>query len=311
MGRYRYDKEKLEYVEEEFSWKKLLSKILAYFLASIGAAVLLYLILALCIRTPRESHMKVETRLIQQEYENLRQQTQLLEQVVVYLEGRDAEIYNHIFKSPPPRNYSASHLSDTTYGTETISMAAARLDNMKTLEENCRTAMKTLLSSMDSISNPQSVPSILPIRNFSVDNVGASYGMKIHPFNRTLMRHNGIDLVMPAGTGVLATAEGVVASVVHNTKLDGNVVTLDHGNGYVTRYAYLGEIMLRTGQKVARGQLIARIGNTGTSFGPHLHYDVLLRGEPMDPLNYFFAQLSHQDHANMVAISISNGQSLD
>ena len=113
------------------------------------------------------------------------------------------------------------------------------------------------------------------------------------------------------GTPVLASADGVVESVQRSRTGLGNVVTIDHGNGYVTRYAHLSDILVPKGRRVTRGTVIGRVGISGNSLAPHLHYEVLRDGEAVDPVDHMFATLSPQDYANFAFMTSRTGQSLD
>ena len=132
--------------------------------------------------------------------------------------------------------------------------------------------------------------------------------------------HDGMDLVASVGTEVVATANGRVSLTRRSSRESGNSVEIDHGNGYKTVYSHLGDILVyshlgdilvRNGMVVERGETIARVGNSGMSFAPHLHYKVVLRGKEVDPLNYFFASLSMEQYKEMLLISSNTGQSLD
>ncbi|MEF9932430.1 MAG: M23 family metallopeptidase, partial [Bacteroidales bacterium] len=140
---------------------------------------------------------------------------------------------------------------------------------------------------------------------------GASVGQKINPFYKTVAMHNGIDLLGATGTDILASANGVVEQISRKGKKEGNTITINHGNGYVTKYMQVGDILARQGQRVVQGMVIGRIGLSGISFAPHLHYEIVYNGKNMDPVNYFFADLTPALFKEMVAITANTGQSLD
>ncbi|MCI2122484.1 MAG: M23 family metallopeptidase, partial [Bacteroidales bacterium] len=155
------------------------------------------------------------------------------------------------------------------------------------------------------------IPSILPIRRFSIASTGASVGKKVNPFLKTVTDHEGIDLLAPIGTDVLATATGVVIAVSNSKSGFGKAVTISHGNGLSTFYCHLNDILVRRGQKITQGDVIGRVGNSGTSFAPHLHYAVFRDGVVQDPVNYFFADLDGKGYREMLLIATNTGQSLD
>ena len=125
-----------------------------------------------------------------------------------------------------------------------------------------------------------------PLNEFSFAQTGASVGDKINPFYKVSIRHDGLDLIASSGEPVHAAADGVVASVVRSRKGLGNVVEIDHGNGYTTVYAHCSKLLVKAGQSVAKGETIARVGSTGRSTGPHLHFEIRVNGQHKNPLNY-------------------------
>jgi murein DD-endopeptidase MepM/ murein hydrolase activator NlpD len=125
------------------------------------------------------------------------------------------------------------------------------------------------------------------------------------------IRHEGLDLVAPQGSVVRAAADGLVRNVIRSNKGLGNIVEIDHRNGYVTRYALLGDISVTQGRTVKRGQKIGTVGISSTSFAPHLHYEVLRGGKPLDPVHFLFASVSPDEYAKMLYMSVSTRQSMD
>ena len=134
---------------------------------------------------------------------------------------------------------------------------------------------------------------------------------RINPFYKVPSDHWGLDLISQQGEPVYASADGVVKYVDHSTKGLGNVVAIDHGSGYVTRYAHLENTRVSKGQKVLRGKQIGQVGMSGNSFAPHLHYEVLKDSARLDPLNFMFASVSPEDYIGMLFMSSNTGQSMD
>jgi murein DD-endopeptidase MepM/ murein hydrolase activator NlpD len=157
------------------------------------------------------------------------------------------------------------------------------------------------------------IPSIQPIVNSDLTLLTASFGLRIHPFYRTLRPHNGVDYTVPEGTPVFATADGVVREVERRSTGSGLRVVIDHGNGYRTTYSHLesGTVRPVPGERVRRGDIIARTGNTGLSLAPHLHYEVYHDGLRVDPIHYFFMELSPAQYQRILRIAASGMQSFD
>ena len=145
---------------------------------------------------------------------------------------------------------------------------------------------------------------------YSDDTLTASYGMRIHPFYRTLQSHQGVDYTVPEGSRVFATADGRVKEIATRSTA-GRTIVIDHGNGYETSYSHLLAVNVRRGQEVRRGDIIGLSGNTGLSIAPHLHYEVRHNGMRVDPIHYFFMELSPVEYQRIIRIAQSGMQSFD
>ena len=126
-----------------------------------------------------------------------------------------------------------------------------------------------------------------------------------------MREHHGVDYLVPEGTAVFATADGVVESLSEKNTTHGKAITIDHGNGYETSYSHLLDIRVKKGQSVKRGDIIALSGNSGLSFAPHLHYEVRYNDMRVDPVHYFFLELSPAEYQRMIRIALSSMQSFD
>ena len=154
------------------------------------------------------------------------------------------------------------------------------------------------------------IPAIQPVMNKDLKRVASGYGMRIDPVYHVRRFHQGMDFTAPTGTEVFATGNAKVEFAGWKQGY-GNTVILDHGYGYKTLYAHLYKILVRKGQKVRRSDVIALVGNTGKSTGPHLHYEVRLNGRAVDPRNYYFYDLSPEEYDQMIQLSNNFGEMLD
>jgi murein DD-endopeptidase MepM/ murein hydrolase activator NlpD len=174
------------------------------------------------------------------------------------------------------------------------------------VEENFR-----IIEEITSTRGYDMPPMTNPLKNYSVAQTGASTGSRINPFYKVQVQHNGLDMIAHSGEPVYASADGVVRDVTRSRKGLGNVVEIDHGNGYVTRYAHLADIEVRKGRRLKRGDRIGYVGVSGNSFAPHLHYEVLRDTLVLDPVNHMFASVTPEEYINMLVMSVSTGQSMD
>ncbi|MDE6449665.1 MAG: M23 family metallopeptidase [Muribaculaceae bacterium] len=155
------------------------------------------------------------------------------------------------------------------------------------------------------------VPSIQPVADKDLRQMASGYGRRVDPVYGTVRYHEGMDFSAPVGTPVYATGDGVVKSAGRSMSGYGNLIELDHGFNYTTRFAHLSEILVTPGQQVKRGDLIGKVGNTGKSTGPHLHYEVRLKGVPQNPVNYYFQDLTPDEYAAMVEAAENAGHVMD
>jgi murein DD-endopeptidase MepM/ murein hydrolase activator NlpD len=158
-----------------------------------------------------------------------------------------------------------------------------------------------------------SIPSIQPIANAQLDLLVSGFGERINPFHKGKYKHPGVDFAAPRGTPVFATAPGKVI-VVKRTRLQagyGNYIDVDHGNGFVTRYAHLEAIKVHKWQNIDKGKVIGTVGNSGGSVAPHLHYEVIREGEPVNPVHHLMEGLTSEQHSALFKLSMKQNQSLD
>lgn len=317
MSKYKFNKEQLRFVEDKLGIKGKIKVVFNYLMVSILLAILYYLVIGPFFNTREEERLIKENQLMTDEYKRVSEKMDVLDNVIVDLRARDRAIYQSIFKSTPsdffPHQYNAALFSqlDTSADLTLVNFSSTKT---KTLEKMLVSQNKRIEAIIGQISKNVSIteiPSIIPIKEINISQTGAGTGKKIHPFYKTPVEHTGVDLLAAIGTEVHATANGIVIDVIKSDRGRGNEVIIQHGGGYLSKYAHLGDILVRKSQPVRQNTVIARVGNSGLSFAPHLHYEVLLNGEVMNPVNYFFADLAPYDFRDMMIIAMSSGQSLD
>jgi murein DD-endopeptidase MepM/ murein hydrolase activator NlpD len=163
------------------------------------------------------------------------------------------------------------------------------------------------------ISAIKSLPTIAPVASFEVDKLVSGFGKRINPFHKGLYHHDGVDIALPIGTDVVASASGTVILASQSSLVAGfgTYLEIDHGNGIITRYAHLGELKVRYGQKVIKGQAIGVVGSSGGSIAPHLHYEVIKNGKNVNPVYYIIGGLTSAQFQQMLYNSTKQNQSLD
>lgn len=153
-------------------------------------------------------------------------------------------------------------------------------------------------------------PAIQPINNKQLNQLFMSYGKRMHPIYNVMKDHNGLDFSAPKGTPVYATGDGIIM-MAHRSTSYGKVIYIDHGHGYETRYAHLSSFIVYPGDRVKRGQVIGYVGSTGTSQSSHLHYEVLVNGRHVNPINFFQRDLSNSEYERLIEIAQTQNRALD
>ena len=283
-----------------------------------GAAVLYYIGFSLFFDTPVEYGLKHSTDRLRDEYGQLAARYDTLERVLNNVVERDRNVFGILFESDPydfeaDRDASAGYEALFTLSTRRLKLGLRdRVEAMETQLTQLGASYLALQRQIDSVGEGRDrIPAIQPVINKQLSLLTASYGMRIHPFYKTLQSHQGVDYTVPEGSSVFATADGVVKETATRNSTSGKTVVIDHGNGYETRYANLSEINVQKGQRVRRGDIIALSGNTGLSLAPHLHYEVRYQGMRVDPVHYFFMELSPEEYRRIIRIAQSGMQSFD
>lgn len=293
----------------------VLKSVLIYVVATVSLAVFYYIVFALLISTDSEKRIIKENRLYEKTYQDMLDRERLLSDAIDGLSVKDNQIYDEIFHAPAPEMdplLSEDYLSvaDSIPDSYMVKYAAEKIASVEStaskVEANFRRIME-IASAQNSVLPPMS----LPLKELSYAQVGASMGMKMNPFYKVESMHQGLDLIAPQGDPVLAVCDGTVTDVINSRKGLGNVVEITHAGGYVTRYAHLADITVSRGQKVALGKVIAKVGISGNSFAPHLHFEVIKDGTHMDPVDYFYGSVTPDEYAGMKFMASRTGQSLD
>ena len=314
-GQYVFDEEKVRFRKVKVSFWAVLRRLLLLFVASVSMAVLYYAVLALFVSTEEERLLRMENRMYEREIPELEARERLLSDVVAGLQVRDDRIYEEIFHTSAPNMDPGSSLEflvglDSISDNNIVMHTTGKLEILERRAERIEDNFRQIIAMVqdEGFAAP---PMTNPLEDFSFAQTGASVGERINPFYKVKIMHNGLDLIAPAGTPVYAAADGYVKNVVKSRKGLGNVVTIEHDNGYETRYAHLADIETRKGRKIKKGPRIGYVGVSGNSFAPHLHYEVVRDTTVLDPVNYLFSSVTPSEYVNMLIMSASTGQSMD
>ncbi len=282
----------------------LRSVLIGFLLAS-----LLNLVLSLFFYTPKMYGIEERKGELLLKYEVLNDKVEAATARLAELQHRDREVYRSFFgvdtlslhgvDTPYPAQKYA-HLDEDRY-TGLMTDTWMGLDAMsRTLYQSSKSLDELELLALNKEVLAEAIPAIWPMdKRLMRGGIGA-FGTRRHPISFRIHRHTGIDLGGRIGTPIYATGDGVVMADPHAGRGYGIQVLVDHGFGYVTRYAHLNKALVEPGQRVKRGEIIGELGNTGRSTGPHLHYEVIYRGIHVDPLNFFSRDMSEEEFAAII-----------
>lgn len=321
MSRFTYDHEKLSYSRVGKNLRRKFLKLFAYITASLTIAIILNIIYAFFFDTPQERQVKQENSSFVQDYSFLKKRFNQIDTVLNNLRDLDENIYRMIFESEPIRPSGiaySEHESGYYFQFMEERNEVLIVETVNILDDIYRDInihSNEYLNLMDLAVSRQEmlryIPAIQPIANDELIKAASGFGYKIHPIYKINKFHSGMDFTAPVGAPVMATGDGIVEEVHNTGRGSGKTIIINHNFGYKTSYSHLNSFNVKKEQVVKRGSIIGTVGNTGLSVAPHLHYEVLLNGKPVNPLNYFFLELTPLQYNKMIKLSARSGQSFD
>lgn len=317
---YKYNPDTLEYEEVKLTLWDRTKKLSYYLVASVVFSFLILSIAFYNIRNYIQKEAAKENQSLRQEISSFNKDLNLILEVLGDIQLRDDNIYRAIFETDPYPDYKRQ------LGTGGNSMKYKKYENMEygdlvieiskkieLIEKKLASQSKSFDEVFDLTKEKQkmikSIPSIQPVSNRDLKRIASGFGLRMHPIYKIIKMHKGMDFTAPIGTEIYATGDGVVEKVGWVGGY-GKTIMINHGFGYKTRYAHCSKYNCRKGQKVKRGDLIGFVGNTGQSSGPHLHYEVFKNNRQINPVNFFFNDLSPEEYDKVIEISSRPNQSL-
>lgn len=307
--RYHFNPHTLTFDVVSIPLYKRLAKILIHTIFYVAIFLALGYTSSLFLDNPVVQGLKRENAEYVLNYELAIRRMESLSQAITELEKRDNEIYRAIFESDPIPNsirkggYGGARRYADFLGFENSDVlisAMSKLDELtwRTYVQS-RSFDEVTVLAKNKEKLLRCIPAIQPLSVKDLVRISDFYGMRIHPITHKPTMHTGIDFAGSIGTPIYSTGDGVVIEASYSFHGYGKQVIIDHGFGYKTRYAHLNKISVRVGQHVKRAEQIGELGNTGRSTGPHLHYEVILRNKPVNPINYF-SNMTEEDYENML-----------
>jgi murein DD-endopeptidase MepM/ murein hydrolase activator NlpD len=319
--KYKFDPDSLSFDKIRLGIKALLLRILAYFIGSLIFALIYWIIFASFFDSPKEKAIKREVEQMTIQYDLIHREMSNVENVLEDLQKTDDNLYRTIFEAEPiPSEQREGGIGGVNryealegYNNSNLVIeTATRLDKIRKKVYVQSKSYDELIKMAENKGDMlKSVPAIIPISNKDLTRTASGFGWRIHPYYKISKFHYGMDFTAPAGTDVYATGNGIVVDVSSSQRGLGKHITIDHGFGYTSTYAHLSNFNVRVGQRVQRGDIIGYVGSTGMSVANHLHYEIKLNGINVDPVNYYFEDLSSAEYEKMIEIASKTGQSFD
>ena len=286
-------------------------------LGFVGAG---FIILLLIFGSPSEKELRIENSQLKAQYALLDARLDEALGVLQDIQQRDDNLYRVIFQADriPEAIRSASYSNTNRYehlmelaNADLVVNTTHKLDVLTKqlyIQSNSFDDVLSMCKSHDEML--KCIPAIQPISNKDLKKTASGYGTRIDPVYGTTRFHAGMDFSANPGTDVYATGDGVVVKMGWQTGY-GRTIIIDHGFGYKTLYEHLKDFRTKPGKRVVRGEVIGGVGSSGKSTGPHLHYEVHVKGQVVNPMNYYFMDLSAEDYDRMLQIAENNGKMMD
>ena len=320
--KYRFNSKSLTYEKVKTSFKVGFLYVLSYLVTGIVFATITIILSRQFLPSPSEKKQNRELEVLKLQYELLDTKMNLAEKVLYDLEDRDDNIYRAIFESEPlPKTirYGGSGGSDKYSvfdvfdNADLLKSSTEKLDKItKQIYIQSKSFDEVVKLAKNKEKLLDSIPAIMPINHKDLfHTISSNFGWRTHPIYKTQQFHPGMDFAYPQGTPIYASGDGLIETADDMAQGYGNHVVINHGFGYQTLYGHMSKIAVHANQKVNRGQLIGYVGSTGLSTGPHLHYEVIKNGEKVNPINYYYNDLSPQEYQILIDGSKKSTQSFD
>ena len=319
--KYYYDTKTLSYKPIESTGIDKFKKFIVYLTSSAILAFFTLLIFFQYFDSPKEKRLKGEINHLLSQYEIINNDLEKIELVLDDIQKRDDNIYRTIFEADPiptsirKQGFGGVNRYKKLSGfsnSDLIINTSKKIDQLtKQLYLQSKSFDEIIELAKNKSKMLASIPAIQPVANKDLKRMTSGYGYRIHPIYKTRKMHYGMDYSAKVGTEIYATGDGVVSKVKRSKRGYGNYVKINHGFGYETLYAHMSKYIVKKGQKVKRGEVIGYVGNTGISTAPHLHYEVRKDNKKINPVNFYFNDLTPDEYEKMLELASQPNQSFD
>ncbi|MFK5959039.1 MAG: M23 family metallopeptidase [Lutibacter sp.] len=319
--KYYYDSDTLSYQKIRVKKRDKFKRFMLTIVAAIIFMFLGFVIFSPVFESPKEKEIKRELEFVKLNEELHSKKIVQLEKILEEIQDRDNNIYRLYFEvNPIPKEqrkagFGGVNRYKALEGFENSEMVTDVTKNMDILSKQLYVQSKSLDEIVKLAENKEkllaAIPAIQPVKKEDLTRMASGYGWRSDPFTKARKKHYGMDFSAPTGTPVYATGDGIVKRADQRASGFGKHIEINHGFGYITLYAHLSKYNVKKGKHVKRGDLIGFVGTTGRSLGPHLHYEVHKNGKKINPINFYYGNLSPKEFEAMQRAAQIEGQSLD
>jgi septal ring factor EnvC (AmiA/AmiB activator) len=319
--RYRFNRKTLNYERAVTSMRTHVFRVLSFLGTASVIGALAVVIAFNFFDSPKEKQLRRELEKMKLQYNLVNERIENMNKVIEDLEHRDDNIYRAIFEAEPISNdirkagFGGVDQYADLEGFDNSQLMLKLTQKVDRLTKEIYIQSKSYDEVIKMVEGKKqllaSIPAIMPISNKDLSHTPSGFGWRMHPIYKISKMHTGMDFTASLGTIIYATGDGTVEVADSKSAGYGSHVVINHSFGYETLYAHMSKILVKKGQHVQRGEKIGLVGSTGTSTGPHCHYEVIKNGQKINPVNYYFLDLSPQEYATIVSQSDRNNQSFD
>jgi murein DD-endopeptidase MepM/ murein hydrolase activator NlpD len=319
--KYKFNTKSLTYEKVTVPIRKRVWQVLSYLATGLVFATITIILAYKYLDSPKEKQLQREISELTLQYELLNTRMSEVSEVLGDIEDRDNNIYRTIFEAEPiPSTIRKAGFGGVDrykalqgYGNSDLMIETSkRLDRIsKQLYIQSKSFDEVVKLVKGKAQLLASIPAIQPISNEKLNHSPGGFGWRTHPIYKTPEFHPGMDFAAPEGTEIRSTGDGTVERADDQAQGYGNHVVIDHGYGYETLYGHMLKFVVRPGQKVKRGQLIGFVGSTGLSTAPHVHYEVHKNGQIVNPINFYYNDLTPEQYSKLIELSEQASQSFD
>lgn len=319
--KYYYNTNTLRYEKLETPFRVRLLRVFGFIAAALVTAALISYAAFQFIGSPKEKILQQQNEDLRDNYRQLKGRIESLQQQMKELEKRDNDVYRAIFEANPIPDSARAKELETKLEIETVrrlkdnQLVGSIINTLNTLTSRIEAQKKSYDQVEELVKNKEQLlartPAIQPVSNKDLNRIASGFGYRIDPVYKTTKFHAGLDFSAPQGTPIYATADGTVTTAGNTGNGFGNHVIINHGFGYETLYAHMVRVKSANGQAIKRGEVIGWVGSTGKSTGPHCHYEVHKYGEKIDPIYFFYNDLTPEQFDMILKKAAASNQSLD